>query len=291
MKITTKKPILIVFFILSSATLLRLLKITANTSSSSHSTPALPQILSDDGCSFSSPKCAQFSSLVPRAVTCHANSSIAATLSEKEFQLMSNVISLRSPCNLLVFGLGPQLLHLSNLNAGGTTMFLEDDPEKLNAFTTNSKAGGTRICKVEHQRVSGEAYKLLKEARADPACSPGAGSLKISNCQLALTKLPREVYRLKWDVVVVDGPSGDSLEAPGRMTTIYTASMIARARAGNITDVIVHDVDRTIEKWFSWEFLCDENLVSSKGKLWHFRIKGNPSSANFCSSTASARNG
>ena len=40
--------------------------------------------------------------------------------------------------------------------------------------------------------------------------------------------------------------SGHSPEAPGRMGAIYTASMIARA--GNATDVMVHDVDRKIEK-------------------------------------------
>lgn len=70
----------------------------------------------------------------------------------------------------------------------------------------------------------------------------------------------------------MDGPSGDMLEAPGRMSTIYTASMLARN--GNTTDVLVHDIDRTVEKWFSWEFLYEENLVSSKGKLWNFRLSG-----------------
>lgn len=104
--------------------------------------------------------------------------------------------------------------------------------------------------------------------------------LQQSTCQLALTNLPQEVYEINWDIMVVDGPSGDSLEAPGRMATIYTASMIARA--GNTTDVVVHDVQRTIEKWFSWEFLCEENLVSSKGHLWHFRLRGQSNSKRFC---------
>lgn len=95
-----------------------------------------------------------------------------------------------------------------------------------------------------------------------------------------LTDLPREVYEVKWDVVVVDGPRGDSPQAPGRMATIYTAAIMARE--GNTTDVVVHDTDRMIEKWYSWEFLCDENLISSKGKLWIFRIRNEKNSTRFC---------
>ncbi|KAL9335380.1 hypothetical protein Peur_072561 [Populus x canadensis] len=75
--------------------------------------------------------------------------------------------------------------------------------------------------------------------------------------------------------------SGHSPEAPGRMGAIYTASMIARA--GNATDVMVHDVDRIIEKWFSREFLYDVNLISSKRKIWSFRIPGKSNSSGFCS--------
>lgn len=89
------------------------------------------------------------------------------------------------------------------------------------------------------------------------------------------------MYETEWDVVVVDGPDGDAPEAPGRMATIYTAGLLARA--GNATDVVVHDVHRTIEKWFSWEFLCEKNLISAKGRLWNFRIPGESNSTRFCS--------
>ncbi|KAF8408426.1 hypothetical protein HHK36_007578 [Tetracentron sinense] len=269
MKVTRKKLLIFVFFILSTVSLLRLLNITISNSSSSTQPPVLLPLTLLESCSSPSPTCTKLST----------SPAVVSTLTEKEFQLLLNLISHRAPCNLLVFGLIPQFLLLSSANAGGTTIFLEDDPGKLSNITTNSK--GTQIYKVEHQIVAGEAYKLLKHARDDPACAPQAGPLQVSSCRLALTKLPWEVYEFKWDVVVVDGPSGDRPEAPGRMSTIYTASMIART--GNITDVVIHDVDRTIEKWFSWEFLCDENLVSSTGKLWHFRIMGNSSSPRFCS--------
>lgn len=257
MKFIGKRSITVLVFILSIISILRFLWITVTASSSSRPLPALPPT-SLHTCSSASPTCRKTPLRAPGARRSqHNNSANATALTEKEFQLLSNLISHRAPCNLLIFGLEPQHLVLASMNAGGTTILLEDDP-------------------------AGEAYRVLKHAREDPACAHHSKPLEESTCQLALTKLPQEVYELKWDVVVVDGPRGDRAEAPGRMAAIYTASMIARA--GNMTNVVVHDVDRMIEKWFSWEFLCDENLVSSKGKLWNFRLVGKSNSTRFCPS-------
>ena len=202
-------------------------------------------------------------------------------LTEKEFLLLANLVADRAPCNLLFFGLEHEYLSLSSINDGGTTIFLEDDPSKvLNMNQTDSNT--TRIYKVEYWVPAKDAYKLLKHSRKNMACANISGQLQSSTCRLALRNLPQEVYELTWDVVVVDGPSGNAPEAPGRMAAIYTAAVMARN--GNVTDVVVHDVDRMIERWFSWEFLCDENLVSSKGKLWNFKIRGQLNSTEFCPS-------
>lgn len=274
MKFIGKGSIAVLLFTLSIISILRFLWITISASSASRPLPALHHTPLHT-CSSASPTCRETTS---RAAGAWRNQHHSPGLTEKEFQLLSNIISQRAPCNLLIFGLEQKLLKLSALNAGGITVFLEDDPAKLR--TVKRISNTTRMYKVEHQIPAREAYRLLKHARGDPACAPHSKSLEESTCQLALTKLPQEVYELEWDVVVVDGPSGDKAEAPGRMAAIYTASMIARA--GNITNVVVHDTDRTIEKWFSWEYLCDENLVSSKGKLWNFRLIGKSNSTRFC---------
>ncbi|XP_073003566.1 arabinogalactan O-methyltransferase 2 [Typha latifolia] len=206
---------------------------------------------------------------------------IEDTLTPKEQHLLRTLVSKRAPCNLLIFGLNPQYLELAKLNIRGTTIFLEDDIERLRVVEIK----GVRIHLVEYHQRASEAYELLKYARALPDCRPVAGLLHESNCKLALTALPEAVYSMKWDVLVVDGPSGGRSEELGRMATIYTAAMIARSGNTSLTDVFVHNVDRTIEKWYSREFLCDENLVSSKGRFWHFRIKGRSSSDRFCSQT------
>lgn len=62
---------------------------------------------------------------------------------------------------------------------------------------------------------------------------------------------------------MVDRPSGHNPVCPGRMTSIYTAGVLAKSVNGS-TNVVVHDVDRMIEKWFSWEFLCEETWFLQK---------------------------
>lgn len=269
MKFNARKLIPVLVLILACVSILRLLRIAMDTSSS-----ALPQ-----ACSTASPlACTVFLPKTTQNSTSTVSPRTASPLTAKEFQFVSNIVKHRAPCNLLIFGLEPQYLILSSINAGGTTIILEDDSNKLRAVSTESN--GTQIHLVEYHTPGKQAYKLLEHARNDPACGPLPKTSQSFKCQLALTSLPQEVYQTKWDIIVVDGPSGNSPEVPGRMASIYTAGMIARA--GKSTDVVVHDVNRTIEKWFSWEFLCEENLISSRGKFWNFRIRGQSNSTRFC---------
>ncbi|CAI0446480.1 unnamed protein product [Linum tenue] len=262
MKFPARKLLPLLVFLLSSFSIFRLLRIaiTTTTSSSTVTPPLLP--------------------LPPPNPT---TGPVATRLSKKEFKLLTSLIKSRAPCNLLIFGLGKQHLKLSSLNAGGNTLFLEDDSKKISEIQSD-KSNATWIHKVDYPLPAKKAYELLKHARETADCGPDkASSLQLQNstCRLALRTLPRQVYEYKWDVVVVDGPRGDSPDAPGRMSAIYTAGVLARA-SPNVTHVVVHDVHRTIEKWFSWEFLCHGNMVSSKGKLWSFRIGGEPRSGRFC---------
>lgn len=265
MNFTRNKIIPVLLLVLSSLSIVRLVRIALTTS---YTSPLLGIALA--------PKLQHPASELSKN---HGrNSAKEAAISEKEFKLLSDLVAKKAPCNLLIFGLESQYLNLSAINDGGNNVFLEDDPYKLSTFKINSNH--TRMYKVDYKLHAEEAYQLLKLARRNKTCAPNAGLINSSKCQLALTDLPREVYEVKWDVVVVDGPRGDSPQAPGRMATIYSAAVIARE--GNTTDVVVHDIDRIIEKWYSWEFLCDENLISSKGKLWIFRIRNEINSTRFC---------
>ncbi|CAN7081650.1 unnamed protein product [Brassica oleracea var. botrytis] len=263
---TVRKLIPLLIFVLSSLSVLRLLRISLKSSSSASG-------------SLSS---TTFRSSFSQQIS--ANASYSA-LTENELKLLSDTVTSRSPCNVLVFGLAPQYLTLSSINTRGITVILEDEQSKTKAEVNPNN---TRIYSLKyHQMEVKNAYKLLRHARANPACAaPNMYKLHqgSSECKLKLKDLPQEVYNTKWDVIVVDGPRGDDLEAPGRMGSIYTAAVLARQGSSNsTTDVFVHDVQRTVEKWLSWEFLCQENQVSAKGNFWKFRIKGRSNASRFCS--------
>ncbi|CAN6371918.1 unnamed protein product [Urochloa humidicola] len=234
------------------------------------------------------------------AAAAASNGTGRGVLSAKELALLRSLVAARAPCKLLVFGLSPQLLALATLNSGAgsaasATAFVTDSAEDADAARSllkGKKAGGRAaaaaavVHRVTYRDAASEAWPLLRRARGSPACRRrlGVGAVRKSGCPLALTWLPREVLDARWDVVVVDGPSGAAPGEPGRMGAIYTAAALARAAAAGeaAVDVAVHDVDRTVERWYAWEYLCEDNLVAAKGRLWHFRVgAGGPPDA-FC---------
>ena len=95
---------------------------------------------------------------------------------------------------------------------------------------------------------------------------------RFSKCKLSLKGFPNEVYDVEWDLIMVDAPTGYHDEAPGRMSAIYTAGLMARNREDGETDVFVHDVDRVVEDKFSKAFLCEGYFREQEGRIRHFTI-------------------
>lgn len=129
----------------------------------------------------------------------------------------------------------------------------------------------------------GELIMAAKE-QARNECRP-VQNLLFSECRLGINDLPNLVYEVDWDVILVDGPRGDSAEAPGRMSAIFTAGVLARSKKGGNpkTHVLLHDYYRSVEKVCGDEFLCRENLVESTGMLAHFVVERiDPNSFEFC---------
>ena len=91
--------------------------------------------------------------------------------------------------------------------------------------------------------------------------------------RLVLGDLPNEIYSKEWDVIMIDGPRGYQPELPGRMAAIYTAAVMARLRTRpGVTHVILHDVNRRVERVYAEKFLCKKHLVKGVERLWHFAI-------------------
>jgi hypothetical protein len=79
------------------------------------------------------------------------------------------------------------------------------------------------------------------------------------------------------------------------MSAIFTAGVLARTRAGEegaVTDVLVHDYEREVERVCSREFLCEENRAAetSTRSLAHFAIRGGSAVRRdaFCGTAAAA---
>ncbi|CAI0381004.1 unnamed protein product [Linum tenue] len=177
-----------------------------------------------------------------------------------------------APANFLVFGLGFDSLMWSALNPQGKTIFLEEDPSWVKSVLKDAPLLDART--VQYRTQLKEADDLLNSYKKEPMCSPAKAYLDGNYaCPLALTGLPEEVYATEWDLIMIDAPRGYFPEAPGRMAAIFSAAVMARARKGSgVTHVLLHDVDRKVEKTFAEEFLCQKYLVKGVGRLWHFEI-------------------
>ena len=135
------------------------------------------------------------------------------------------VASFMGSKNILVFGTGHDSALWREANAGGLTLFLENDPKWI---TTDD------VILVNYTTLLTEGDKLLAEYAAGEY-----EGLRLD--------LPRQVTAQQWDVIFVDSPTGYASHTPGRMQSIYAASLLA----GKDTDVFIHDCDRRVENLYS----------------------------------------
>ncbi|KAL3730469.1 hypothetical protein ACJRO7_027480 [Eucalyptus globulus] len=218
----------------------------------------------------------------------HMTSSELATITTA----VAHCAAVASHCNLLVFGLTHEALLYKALNSDGRTVFLEENENLVSRF--EQRHPGIEAYDVQYETRVSEMKRLLESARGvfRNECRP-VQNLLFSECKLALTSLPNHVYELSWDAILIQGPSGYHEAAPGRMSAIFTAAVLARSKKGGSaeTHVFVLDFDREVERVYSDEFLCRHNLVKVVGKLGHFvveRVSDEGLMTEFCRVSASA---
>lgn len=169
-------------------------------------------------------------------------------MSRQEFLPVANLVHARTPCNLLVFGVGHDSAIWQALNKDGETVYLEDNPTWMQSIAQQHPT--LQIISVSyHTQVQG--WQTLLHAPD----------------QLWL-ELPENIVSTAWDLILVDGPAGDHPQAPGRAQSLFMASRLGASPC----DVFVHDTERPLEKAFAEEYLGRNNRVSQHGRMAHFQI-------------------
>ncbi|WOK91826.1 protein IRX15-LIKE-like [Canna indica] len=209
-----------------------------------------------------------------------ASSNSSGKMAEGDLRTIAGVLRRQAPCNLLVFGIGHETPLWRALNHGGRTVFLDEN--EYYVAHVEGRNPGLEAYDVAYTTKVRELPELLDAARRQRSgeCRP-VQNLLFSDCRLAINDLPNQLYGVAWDVILIDGPKGHSATAPGRMSAIFTAAVMARSTGRGHVDVLVHDYDREAERVSSAEFLCTENLTAATANLAHFVIRSGPTEE-FC---------
>ncbi|KAJ0265322.1 hypothetical protein HA466_0016290 [Hirschfeldia incana] len=249
-------------------------------SSSLHSTTPTSNSLSSSSSSLSPPIL---------AALLHYTSSTPpnTSMSFSELSAISTVINSKPPnCNLLVFGLSHESLLWRSINLKGRTVFVDDNPYAVSKFEQSNP--GVEAYDVVFPTKLSQAGRLLRYYKTRPECGP-VQNLLFSDCKLAINDLPNFVYEIDWDVILVDGPRGYAGYSPGRMAPIFTSAVLAKSKSSGKktkkTDVFVREYGRRLERVYSNEFLCEENLVEVVGEIGHFVVaaeRGEKQGNGFC---------
>ena len=179
----------------------------------------------------------------------------------EQYMALAEDLDSLAPCNFLVFGLGEDSFVWQKINAGGKTVFIEDDKDWADKF----KNSDLEIHMVKYSTNVSNYAKLVD-----------------NNKSLEL-KIPEEIREISWDIILVDAPLGHGpsdpygvyantpgrpFKGPGRMSSIYEASRLIKP--GGI--VVVDDMGRLVESLYAQKYLGKNNMYRLiNGKVGFFR--------------------
>jgi hypothetical protein len=163
-------------------------------------------------------------------------------MTSQQYEHLAKVLLSRSPCNLLIWGVGRDMAFWLDINRAGKTVFLEDNAEWL-AIAKGRPGGSTADIRKVTYSTSLRGYKTI----------PTSGYV---------VQLDADLLETAWDIIIVDAPAGNDYSLlttdPGRMGSIYTSYGILQRQQTSCgadtslkhhqTDIIVHDTQRPAER-------------------------------------------
>ena len=161
-------------------------------------------------------------------------------MSRQEYEY---IVSIAQNNTMLVFGTGndtPLWQQISKY-----AVFLENDPKWI------PKNNNQNIYLIQYTSKIENFEEIFN-------------NLKNNNIESLLINLPDQAKN-KWDVILVDSPTGYDKNQHGRMQSIYAAYLLADLD----TNIIVHDYDRKIERMYS-DYLF-RYKINSMDRLAHFK--------------------
>jgi glucuronoxylan 4-O-methyltransferase len=169
-------------------------------------------------------------------------------LNPDEIIYIANIIKQKSPCRLLVFGLGNDSPLWEKLNQNGKTFFIEDIPHWFDQVM------------YEHPDYSGilVKYETVRTQWQELLNSP----------EKLYLELPAEITKVKFDCILVDGPHGWVDSDPGRMKSIFTASKLISKNG----DIFIHDCDRIVEMTYCDKYLGFGELKVGRKRIRHYHF-------------------
>ena len=138
-------------------------------------------------------------------------------------------------CKMLVFGCGRDSVIWNTVN-DGYTLFVEHDQRWANSIA--KEIPGINVCVHQYDTKCEPTLPIHEQ----PA---------INEKELFMHAMPAQLTEHKWDIILIDGPTGFDNTCPGRMLPIYWASIISDASC----DIFVDDYSRPIEFTYTNRFL------------------------------------
>jgi uncharacterized protein (TIGR01627 family) len=176
-----------------------------------------------------------------------------------QYKSIYNCIKSKKGSNVLVFGVGSDSDLWYETNEGGKTIFLENNDEWFANVTEKSPHLDVRF--IKYTGDGHQSDELLQEYDS-------------GNHDCLLIDLPEDIRKIKWDVIIVDGPAAWDNKYPCRMKSIYEAYNLSKNT--DEIDIFVHDTHRKIEIQYCDYFLRPnfefvEEITDPVGTRWEGR--------------------